>query len=320
MTLLFGFFVMLYSDAERVKDIEKTFKDEKTPVAEQVKAEAASLEAQVIELQSRVGTLQFDLDAKERTLKEAQARVEKLENEQIQLKRAEIQVQGKSEKVSIGTNAIAEQARLLFRAPCRMCVHFNSNIDSGLGSVLQASPGSVVVGHVMKGGPADRAGLHAGDVIETIAGRNPYERLLFESFAIGQTVDLKIRRFGAPMTLSVKLDAMDPAAEALLQNVQVEVPSKVGGLEVSKIGLKERITHYIPSEIEGLLVTVSCRRCGGRAYHLDAGDVVVSVNGVVVSSPDELNQLWNGMAAVEVWKKNTRSFELIEMSPAQIGS
>jgi hypothetical protein len=283
MTLLFGFFVMLYSDTERVKEIEKTFTEGKSPLAAQANAQSASIEAQVTGLQSRVGSMQFDLDAKERLLKEARSTIEKLE--------AEAAMQTRAGKASFSANAIAEQARLLFRAPCRMCVHLNSNVDPALGSVLQASPGAVVVGHVMKGGPADRAGLRAGDVIESIEGRSPYERLLFESFGVGQTVEVRVRRFGAPKVMNIKLDAMDPAAEALLRDVRVEVASKVGGIEVSKIGLKERITYYIPSEIDGLLVTASCSGCGGRARHLDSGDVLVSVNGVVVSSPDELNQL-----------------------------
>jgi len=308
MTLLFGFFVMLYADAGRMQDIQKTFQsDEETPLTQDQKIDPKDLETQVKELQTRVGALQFDLDVKEKLLKEAQALVEKPQ--------AEDPVRSRPDKVSYSVNAITEQARLLFRSPCRMCVHFNSGTSSRLNAILQASSGSVIVSHVVRGGPADQAGLRAGDVVDSINGRNPSERALFETLPIGQQVEVQVRRFGLPMKFAVKLDAVDPSVEAMLRSSEAEPVSKVGGLEVSKIGIKERISYYIPSEIEGLLVTGSCRKCGGQGYRLEAGDVVVSLNGEVITSTEQLNQLWIGMASVEVWKKSSRTFELMEISP-----
>jgi membrane-associated protease RseP (regulator of RpoE activity) len=228
---------------------------------------------------------------------------------------AEDSLRNRPDRISYSANAISEQARLLFRAPCRMCLHLYSGLDSRLSQMLQASPGSVIIGHVVRGGPADQAGLRAGDVVESINGRNASERNLFESLPIGGLVEVKVRRFGLPLTLSVKLDAMDPAAEEMLRNLKPETAYSVGGLNVSKIGLKERISYYIPSEIEGLLVTESCQKCGGRSRELESGDVVVSLNGNLITSPEQLNQLWVGMAALEVWKKSSRTFELIELSP-----
>ena len=312
MTLLFGFFVMLYADAGRVQEIKKTFQsEEEIPLTQEKKPDQSEekkvLEDQVKDLQTRVGALQFDLDVKEKLLKEAEARFEKPQ--------AEDPVRARPDKVSFSANAITEQARLLFRSPCRMCVHFNSYSPPQLNAILQASSGSVVIAHVVRGGPADQAGLRAGDVVDSINGRSPTERALFESLPIGQQVEVQVRRFGLPLKLIVKLDAVDPSVEAMIRSTDSEPVRKVGGLEVSKIGIKERISYYIPSEIEGLLVTGSCRRCGGQGYRLEAGDVVVSLNGEMITSAEQLNQLWNGMAAVEVWKKNSRTFELMEMSP-----
>jgi flagellar motor protein MotB len=312
MTLLFGFFVMLYADAGRMQEIKKTFQSEEEVKLTQdqkseQKAEKTDLEAQVKELQTRVGALQFDLDVKEKLLKEAESKTERPQPEDP--------VRSRPDKVSFSVNAITEQARLLFRSPCRMCVHFNTSYDTRLNGILQASSGSIVIAHVVRGGPADQAGLRAGDVVDSINGRSPTERALFESLPIGQQIEVQVRRFGLPIKVSLKLDSVDPSVEAMIKSADSEPVKKVGGLEVSKIGLKERISYYIPSEIEGLLITGPCRRCGGQGFRLEAGDVVVSLNGEMVTSAEQLNQLWIGMAAVEVWKKSSRTFELMEMSP-----
>jgi hypothetical protein len=298
MTLLFGFFVMLYADAGRVEDLKDTFSQE---------SKSQSLSSEMTELQTKVGSLEMELKEKDRLLKEAVGLIEK--------QKSETSVDTKLDRTGLSNQAIAEQARLLFRVPCRFCVHFNSSPSSRLTQILRAPANAVVIDHVTRGGPADLAGLRAGDVLESINGRSPSERYVFESLPIGDLAEVKVRRFGELLTMQVKLDALEPAAEAMLLEAKPEPMIEVAGLQVSPIGIRERITRYIPSEIEGLLVTRSCRRCGGRGYSLEPGDVIVSVNGETIRSPEDLDQRLVGMAAVEVWKRGSRSFELIEMSP-----
>jgi len=292
MTLLFGFFVMLYADAGRVQDLKSTFETiteaPKTPSADQTSEIVISaLKEQVSELESKLSLAQSELSKKKST----------------------------PEPKAWSKQKIAEQSRLLFKMPCRFCANFSNSIDSGVAGKLQAFPTEVVISHVTRGGPADLAGIHSGDIIESINGRHPTERNLFESFPIGEEVAVALRRFGQKMTLTVSLDAINPEALSALKAVPAEDTLAVGDFGVSGIGPRERITYYIPSEIEGALVTKTCQRCGSFTDRLNVGDVIVAINGEWIRSPEELSQIWIGNAVVEVWRKGSRSYDLVVLSP-----
>ncbi len=293
MTLLFGFFVMLYADAGRMQDLKETFQEEeqtrltsqdsKTEDAERIDAEKEQAGIENIVLKERIADLESKLK-----------RFETASLQKLQAK---------------------EEARLLFKMPCRFCANFSNYIDSGVAGQLQASQTDVVITHVTRGGPADLAGLHAGDIIETVDGRAPTERGLFESFPVGHEVPVKLRRFGERLTLIVRLDSISPDALKELKTVSAESSVVVGEVAVSRIGPRERIMHYIPSEIEGALVTRSCEGCGYLRDRLQVGDVVVSINGEWVHSPEQLAEIWKGPAVVEVWRKSSRSYDLVRLSP-----
>lgn len=73
-------------------------------------------------------------------------------------------------------------------------------------------PPGVPVGGVTKGGPADKNGLQAGDVIAAINGEQVTSgevlRALIASSRPGSKITLKVFRNGAPMDIDVTLDAM----------------------------------------------------------------------------------------------------------------
>jgi C-terminal processing protease CtpA/Prc len=301
MTLLFGFFVMLYADAGRMQDVKETFDKEATPLAssndtktekEQTDKDQSAIEA--IVLKERIADLESKLN---------------LAQSELSAKRASL------DNPSFSKASLKEEARLLFKMPCRFCANFSNYIDSGVAGQLQASQTDVVITHITRGGPADLAGLHAGDIIESINGHIPNERGLFESFSVGQEVPVNLRRFGQKMTLTVRLDSISPEALKELKTAPTEMSMTVGEVAVSRIGPRERIMHYIPSEIEGTLVTRSCESCGYLRDRLQVGDVIVSINGEWVRSPEQLAQIWVGPAVVEVWRKSSRSYDLVRLSP-----
>ncbi len=304
MTLLFGFFVMLYADAGRMQDVEDTFKKEESRLtsnssieedrAEKEEADKNQASIEAIVLKERIADLESKL---------------KVAHAELSVKRASL------DNPSFSKASIKEEARLLFKMPCRFCANFSNYIDSGVAGHLQASQTDVVITHVTRGGPADLAGLHAGDIIENINGHIPTERGLFESFAVGQEVPVNLRRFGQRMTLTVRLDSISPEALQQLKLSPTEESLGVGEVSVSRIGPKERIMHYIPSEIEGALVTRSCETCGYLRDRLQVGDVIVSINGEWVRSPEQLSQIWVGPAVVEVWRKGSRSYDLVRLAP-----
>ncbi len=92
----------------------------------------------------------------------------------------------------------------------------------GLG-VARPAP---LVQQVVAGGPADRAGLLAGDLLQSVAGTPVADGIAFIDIiraSAGKTVDVVVRRAGQPVTL-----AMTPQAE--------QAKSGKGTVTVGKIG------------------------------------------------------------------------------------
>ena len=79
-----------------------------------------------------------------------------------------------------------------------------------LGVRGREAPGGLAVIDVNAGGPADRAALRAGDVVQSIDGVavRTFPELLdhVEERSVGDTVQLRVLRSGAPLEISVRLD------------------------------------------------------------------------------------------------------------------
>ena len=74
----------------------------------------------------------------------------------------------------------------------------------------RGAPSGVALTDVHTGGPADLAGLRAGDVVEAIDGAEvgTLAGLLEEvdRQEVGDTVELRVRRAGSPSEVTVRLD------------------------------------------------------------------------------------------------------------------
>lgn len=84
-----------------------------------------------------------------------------------------------------------------------------------LGAVLENAHQGAFVDAVQPGSPADTAGLHAGDIITAVAGRNDDGSAaavvaMIEGHYSGQTVILSILRYGKPTTINVTLGQRAP--------------------------------------------------------------------------------------------------------------
>jgi putative serine protease PepD len=79
-----------------------------------------------------------------------------------------------------------------------------------LGVRGREAPGGLAVIDVNTGGPADRAALQAGDVVQSIDGVQvrTFAELLdhVEQRSVGDTVQLHVLRSGAPLEISVRLE------------------------------------------------------------------------------------------------------------------
>ncbi|QSQ19212.1 trypsin-like peptidase domain-containing protein [Pyxidicoccus parkwayensis] len=87
----------------------------------------------------------------------------------------------------------------------------------------------VVVTEVAEGGPGERAGLHAGDVIVGLDSRSVSRahtlRWQVAARGVGRPVHLKVQRIGRPLRVTVKLEEM-PAEEAPAPTLAANRPER----------------------------------------------------------------------------------------------
>ncbi len=272
MTLLFGFFVMMYSDANHLDKIKEALQN--------APAEVALAATTAMPTPEPVTTPTPGPTQRELALEE---------------------------KIKVLEKQMADGGRLLSRTPCRICVTFTS-VPWSLEGELHASDSDMMILHVTRGGPGDQAGLRAGDILETVDGQDPKKPDLFKSFPIGKEVKVQYRRRGVRSETVVKLDQTSEEARKLVEN---EPPAPVltlyGRLKVTKIGMRERIMRYIPSDIEGLLVLETCPGCTEPGKD----DVIVSVDGVPVDHPETLSNHPQRPAFLEIWNPVTRSYRIV---------
>jgi serine protease Do len=156
--------------------------------------------------------------------------------------------------------------------------------------------------------PAAKAGLREGDIIlefngEAVVGVQQLTRLVRET-PVGRTVQLRVRRDNMDQTFQVTAETNTgriiglPNAEVLrdriLQNiprVQVHVDTSFtqSGVRVQQLTDQLRDYFGVFSNAGVLVGAVESRSAGERAG-LQAGDVIISVNGRMIRSPNEFNR------------------------------
>lgn len=181
---------------------------------------------------------------------------------------------------------------------------------------LTGEPRGVGVRSVVKGGPADRAGLRDGDVIlrfdgEAVTSVRKLNRLIDEA-APEHTARLTFLRDGAQQEITVALgrregmmrafggELMPPAfagdARALLENFPREgafpvlaAPRRIG---VAAESLSEQLADYFGVAHGALISTVEAGSPAERAG-LRAGDVVTEADGEQVKEAGDLSRAIN---------------------------
>ena len=167
-------------------------------------------------------------------------------------------------------------------------------ITPALASGLNLEPESgVLVEDIQTDGPADKAGIEAGDVVLSI-GETPLRNvrdlaLELYQYNIGETVSLQIRRadtkFNARLALAESDD--DPERFADMVNLEDNLIPKLGILGLT---IDDKIRGVLPALRipDGVLVAALG---GTQSYFGDqpeAGDVIHAVNGVRVNSMESL--------------------------------
>jgi serine protease Do len=174
-------------------------------------------------------------------------------------------------------------------------IQFREGLSSAVNRVYGFKNG-VLVQQVQPGGPADKAGLKAEDIITTIDGRaiKDGDDLVNEiaSRPPGSTIRLGYIRDGKPEDTTVAIGDRDKVF-AELNNPQPESnPESGGGVGETKLGLVVReITSQMAARIHGSGVLIDSVRTGSFAdlQGLEAGLVITHLNKQPTGTKDQFD-------------------------------
>ena len=169
-----------------------------------------------------------------------------------------------------------------------------------------------LVANVEQGGPADKAGLQAGDVILSVDGREVSDSFdlpkLIGNLPPGKAVRMKVWRQGAERDLSATLGEQSDSEVAALDD-----SSRDNGPVRDRIGLAVRPLTGAEAQQLGVSRGLVVADAGGVAAQagIQKGDAILAVNGQPVGSADELAKLLEkarGRVALLIQRGDNRLF------------
>ena len=159
----------------------------------------------------------------------------------------------------------------------------------------------VILGDVFPQTPAAAAGLRIGDLVLSLDGKRMENGRQFEvnlyRRAVGDTVTVEVLRDGQSMKFPVAVAERedDPTRFADMVSPERNVVPRLG---VLALDIDERIASMIGERRlpNGVLVAAKSADAPSSEQTLEAGDIIVSVNGAPVKSLAELRSIVGRMA------------------------
>jgi serine protease Do len=178
-------------------------------------------------------------------------------------------------------------------------------------------PDGVLIGDVMPGTPAEKAGIKELDVITEFGGKKITDSRQLR-FAVTQTpaqtkVTLKIFRGGAAKTLTATLaESADDSQTAKTSNDSRSTNKIAGdalqGMTVTNLTSSLRRQFRVSGRVQGAIITAVDIDCPAADAGLSAGDVIIEINHQPVSTADETIELGhkstNGRVLLRVWSRD----------------
>jgi serine protease Do len=149
----------------------------------------------------------------------------------------------------------------------------------------------VLIADVVKGGPADKAGLERGDIILTFGGKEvkDADRLRNEVAItpIGEETKMTVFRDGKQIELTVKVGNMADAAKFYSSSVKARLGITVGPVT------KEEMEKYGLEPQQGVAIMWVDRKGPLGRAGFEVGDIILQVNKRAVTSVQDLDALTN---------------------------
>ena len=157
----------------------------------------------------------------------------------------------------------------------------------------------VIVSEVVKGSPAEKAGIKVGDVISTYEGvtvSQPQKLSnLVANTQIGKKAQINFVRDGKPMKVDVAIEKLDPKTDEVAQHATSKDSAKNDttaqlGMHYSEITEQLRAKFKIDKAISGVVITKVVRGSVSSDVGLKAGDVIMKANKVKIVGSNDLTK------------------------------
>jgi serine protease Do len=151
-------------------------------------------------------------------------------------------------------------------------------ISKGLGL---AQDWGVIAADVTPDGPAEKAGLKPGDIIETLAGKEmgdarQMETLLYQQ-PLSAIVDVTVKRDGTPMTFSIPVIERDDDPQRFADMVNPE-KNLIRRLGILAIEITDKLAEMLPDLRHDYGIVVAARAADAPGAVLEPGDVIYEID------------------------------------------
>jgi serine protease Do len=158
----------------------------------------------------------------------------------------------------------------------------------------QNHPIGALVAAVSDNSPAAKAGIKVGDVVEKFDGK-PVDKMrdlprLVAETVIGKSVEIGVLRGGQHINVQTTVAQLNETKVAAATGAPEEKAGKATalGLSLSVLNPDARKRLNLPKEIQGVLVRQVKEGSPAAEHGIEAGDVIVQVNGKDVGKPDDV--------------------------------